>query len=234
MESGGVREHARLAIGIKTYDRVFLVRFLDQAQGAAVLGEGELVDAAQGVQAPVGKAIDGDRRALVLVGLLHEGGVDGRERKPFRGVQAHLERLDVRELTDDGPGGQVDDRERVLGEFVPGEFLDSGTPCLLEFRLDQAHGVAVIIREPDLVTPGNLQGAGTLLFGHPDKERTVAFLRVDCIGDDFAGRGEDGATDGLPTIVHVVVEGVLLGPERSGEGEKGGEEEDSFHIRVVV
>ena len=234
VEGGGVREHPRLSIGIETDHRVLLVRLLHEAQRTAVLGEGELVDTPQGVQAAVGKAIDRDRRALVLVGLLHERGVDGREGELLRGMQAHLEGLDVRELTDDGPGGQVDDRERVLGQFVPGEFLDLRPAGLLEFGLDQAHGVAVVVREPDLVPPLDFQGAGALLAGDADEERAVAFLRIDRVGNDFPGRGEDGSADGLPTVIDVVVEGFLLGCQRERQGEKDGEERDSFHIRVVV
>ena len=140
MEGGGIREHPRLAVGIETDDRVFLVRLLDQAQRAAVLGEGELVDAAQGVQLSIGKAIDGDRRTLVLIRFFHEGGVDGRESELLRAVQTHLEGLDIRELTDDGSGGQVDNRQRVLRQLVTGQFLDLRPAGFLELRLDQSPG----------------------------------------------------------------------------------------------
>ena len=149
-------------------------------------------------------------------------------------MQTHLEGLHIRELTDDGSGGQVDDRQRVLRQLVTGQFLDLRPAGFLELRLDQAHGVAVIVREPDLVAPGDFQGAGPFLSGDPDEERAVAFLRVDRIGDDFPGRGEDGSADGLPAVVDVVVEGFLLGCQRERQGKKRGDEQDSFHIRVVV
>ena len=234
MEGGGIREHPRLAVGIETDDRVFLVRLLDQAQRAAVLGEGELVDTAKCVQVPVCEAIDGDRRSLVLIRFFHEGGVDGRESELLRAVQTHLEGLDIRELTDDGSGGQVDDRQRVLRQLVTGQFLDLRPAGFLELRLDQAYGVAVIVREPDLVAAGNFQGAGSLFSGNADEQRSVSFLRIDGVGNDFPGRGEDGSADGLPAVVDVVVEGFLLGCQRERHGQKRGDEQDSFHIRVVV
>ena len=204
---------------------MLLVRLLDQAQVAAVLREGELVDAAKRVKVPVGKVIDGDRRSLIFVGFLHEGGVDGRESELLRAVQTHLEGLDIRELADDGSGGQVNYCQRVLRQLVAGQFLDLRPAGLLEFRLDQAYGVAVIVCEPDLVAPGDFQGAGPLLSGDPDEECAVAFLRVDRIGDDFSGRGEDGPADGLPAVVDVVVEGFLLGCQCERQGEKRGDEQ---------
>ena len=149
-------------------------------------------------------------------------------------MQTHLEGLDIRELTDDGSGGQVDNRQRVLRQLVTGQFLDLRPAGFLELRLDQAYGVAVIVREPDLVAAGNFQGAGSLFSGNADEQRSVSFLRIDGVGNDFPGRGEDGSADGLPAVVDVVVEGFLLGCQRERQGKKRGDEQDSFHIRVVV
>ena len=234
MEGGGVREHPSLAVGIETDDRVLLVRLLDQAERAPVLREGELVDAAQGVQASIGKMIDRDRRSLVLVLLFHESGVDGGKGELVGGMESQLERLDVRELAD-ATVPEVDDGQGILRQFVARQLLDLRPARLLELGLDEAEGVGVIVQDPRLVAAGDFDDAGgAFLSGDAEIERAVAFLRVDGVGNDFPGRGEDGSTHGLPAVVDVMVERFLLGPERSGEGGKGGEEENSFHIRVVV
>ena len=230
MESRGVRHHSNLTVRIKAYCRVFFVRFPDQADRFPILAGSELIDAAQCIQAAVGEMIDDHGRSFVLVSLVHKGRVDGGERKLSGGMTSHIIRLHIRELADDAPGHEVDDGQRILRQFVARELVDPGLPSLLEFRLDQADGIILAVKQLDAISTGNIQGPDILFSGDADVEHPVTLLRIDGIGDDFPGRGEDDTAHALPTVVNIVVKGFLLGEGQRTDGHERHEGKQSFHI----
>ena len=233
MEGGRIRKRPGYSAVVESDDRVLLVRLADECHRFPVLGKPIFVHVLQGVQMAVGKVIDCNGRPHFLLHLLHERGVDGREGELIHCVKSQLEGLDIRIL---GYPSilEIDDGQGVLRQLVSGEFPDLRAPGLLEFRLDEAHGIGVVVQDLRPVSAGNGDDVGTFLSGDAEIQGAVAFLGIHAVGHDLPGRGQDGTADGLPAVIGVVVQGLFLGPCARTQGNEQEEGNNSFHIVAVI
>ena len=232
VEGGRVRKRPGFATGIESDDGVLLVRLADESHRFPVLGKTVFVHVLQGVQVAVGKVIDGHRRSHFLLYLFHKSGVDGRKGELIHCVKSKLEGLDIRILVDSSVL-EIDNGQGVLRQLVSGEFLDLGAPGLLEFGLDETHGIGVVVQDLRPVSAGNGDDVGALLPGDAEIQGAVPFLGIHAVRHDLSGRGQDSAADGLPAVVGVVVQGLFLGPCTRTQGYEQDERNNSFHIVAV-
>ena len=232
MEGGRVRKCPEFVASVESDDGVLFVRLADKCHRFPVLGETVFVHVLQGIQMAVGKVIDGNRRSHILLHFFRKSSVDGREGELIHCVKSQLEGLDIRIL---GYSSilEIDDSQGVLRQLVAGEFLDLRAPGLLEFGLDKAHGVGVVVQDLRPVSAGNGDDMGTFLPRDAEIQGTVAFLGIHAVGHDLPGRGQDGAADGLPSVVGVVIQGLFLGPCARTQGNEQEKGNNSFHIVTV-
>ena len=232
VEGGRIRERPGFTALVETDDGVLFVRLADECHRFPVLGEAVFVHVPERVQMTVGEVIDGDGRPHLFLHFLYERRVNRRECELICCMKSQLEGLDVRILGDPSVL-EIDNGQGVLWQFVAGEFPDLCAPRFLEFRLDEAHGIGVIVQKPGLVSAGNGDGVGALLSGDAEEKGAVSFLGIHAVGDDLPGRGQGGSADGLPSVIGIVVQGLFLGPCARAQGSEQDEGNKSFHIVAV-
>ena len=228
----GVREEGSLAgrHSVESGVHLHLAQLTHQGQLPTVLGERILRHVPQGVDAAIGKEIYGQGAAHVLLLALllgDEGGVGRGECKGLQRVFAHLVALDVGELAH-LQGLQVNDGQGVLGHVIGLFLVYLGPARLGEIRLDEAHGVGIVVQYGEPIPAGDFHHPVLFFAADAEGERAVSFLRVHFIRDDASGRGDNGVGHCLPTVEDSVVQRLFLGLQSQGE-QDAGEKKVFFH-----
>ena len=110
--------------------------------------------------------------------------------------------------------GQVDARDAVLGLLVFLLLVDLGLPHVGEGGLEREQADAGVLRPLQAGAAGDHRlRAGLEVL---DIKRAVALLGIDLVAHEPAVGGQLDGADGLPSVIHAVVEGFLLGPGRAG------------------
>ena len=115
---------------------------------------------------------------------------------------------------------QVHARHAVLGLLVGFLLVDLGLARVREGGLHgkQAGGGVLRPLQARSARHGKLRAGGQVL----QVQGAVALLGTDLIAEQAPVGGELDRGDGLPAVVYVVVEGLLLGPQGAGSGKKYG------------
>ena len=125
-------------------------------------------------------------------------------------------------------GFQVDAREAVLGLLVFLFLVDLGLPHVGEGGLDREDADGGVLRPLQAGAAGDHRFRAGLEV--PDIQGAVSLLGIDLVAHDLSVRGQLDGADGLPSVVDVMVQGLVLGLERhAAEGCGGQSQEQSIH-----
>ena len=208
--------------------------FLYQGQPGAVLGDAESVYVSDGVNLTAGIMVYGKGCSHVLflaVRFLDETGVRGCEGHRLKAVTACLVGLHRGKLQD-LCGLEVYYCQGILGQIVAFFLFDLCLPGFLEFRLYEAHGIAVIVQDGGLVAAGD-NYFPTSFAHYTEIQVTVSFLRLNCVRYHVAGRGYYGLGHAFPCVKDAVVKGLFL--RRCGEAyQERSKNQCSFQISASI
>ena len=233
----GVREErGAIGQGVKAGYITLFAGFAHQADLLAVPGHFVFFNMLQGVHTGIGPMVYQQRIAQLLLLLAVLGGHHGRcvrggEGEAVQGVPAHLEVLDLGELGH-GSGGEVNHRQGVLGHLVGLFLVDLGPAGFLELRLDQAHSKFLIIRDACPVSARDYYLA-SFFAHHFQVQRTVPFLGIHLITHHVSGGRNVHVGNGLPAVVHTVVQGFFLGLQGEDKRQQDREKEVLSHIEFI-